>query len=160
MKLFVFLLGIAIGAVGYHYYNAPAADASTPAPATDHRSVAERVRDGAVAARDAVAQKLSDWNLTPETIDRELRETGRVVRSKTANVGQTMSDARIATVINAKYTLDRDLSARTIDVDADNGRVTLRGTAASRDLIARAIGLALETDGVTTVDSELTVSAK
>lgn len=171
MKLFVFLLGIVVGAGGYHYYHKPECDAArvapagTPAtpgtvpaaPAAD-RSFTEKARDGALAAKEAISQKLVDWNLTPAEINRELEETGRVVRKKTANAGQSLSNARVAAVIKGKYALDDELSARAITVDVDAGRVTLRGTARSSDAIARAIALALDTSDVTSVDSQLTVA--
>jgi hypothetical protein len=173
MKLFIFLLGIAAGAAGYHYYNKPASAASTPALAapeaskaapavapTDNRTFTEKARDGALAAKQAVSQKIVEWKLTPAEINQELEKTGRVVRSKTATAGQSLSNARIVAVIKGKYALEDELSARQINVDADAGKVTLRGTAHSPELIARAITLALETDGVVSVDSQLTVSPK
>lgn len=179
MKFFIFLLGIAAGAAGYHYYHKPTCTAlgpsaeptstgartsTTTTPATtyptppDTRSFSDKVRDGAAAAKEGIGQKLVDWHLTPAEIDRELEQTGRVVRTKTASVRQSLSNARVIAMIKGKYAADNDLSARTISVDADAGKVTLRGTAPSAELIARAITLALETDGVTTVDSQLTVA--
>jgi Predicted periplasmic or secreted lipoprotein len=166
MKLFVFLLGIVVGAGGYHYYHKPECDAArdtaasgtaTANPAAE-RSFTEKARNGALAAKEAISQKLVDWNLTPAEINRELEETGRVVRQKTANAGQSLSNARIAAVIKGKYALDDELSARAITVDVDAGRVTLRGSAKSSEAIARAIALALETNDVTAVDSQLTVA--
>ena len=61
------------------------------------------------------------------------------------------------TVINGKLLATSDLSAFKINVDADKGVVTLKGTVKSVDLIGRAIELALDTDGVTQVVSLLTV---
>ena len=167
MKLFIFLLGIAAGAAGYHYYHKPACVAQHPvettpgtsvAPAPDNRTFTEKVRDGASAAKDGISQKLVEWHLTPGEINAELEKTGRVVRNKTATAGQSLSNARVVAVIKGKYALEDELSARTINVDADAGKVTLRGTAKSPELIARAIALALATDGVTSVDSQLTVA--
>lgn len=171
MKLFLFLLGIAAGAAGYHYYHKPAcpalnptpaveksAEAPQPAPAADNRSFTDKVRDGAAAAKESISHKLVEWHLTPAEINQELEKTGRVVRTKAASAGQTISNARVAAVIKGKYALHDDLSARTINVDAEAGKVTLRGTAKSPELIARAIALALETEGVTSVDSQLTVA--
>jgi hypothetical protein len=168
MKLFLFLLGIAAGAAGYHYYHKPACPALTPAaapeaakpPTPDNRSLTEKARDGAQAAKEAIAGKITEWNLTPAEINQELEKTGRIVRSKTATASQSLSNARIVAVIKGKYALETDLSARQINVDAEAGKVTLRGTAPTPELIARAITLALETEGVTTVDSQLTLSPK
>jgi osmotically-inducible protein OsmY len=170
MKLFVFLLGIAAGAAGYHYYHKPTCNAlsqpvekptpdATHTPSPDHRTVAEKARDGALAAKEGISQKLVEWHLTPAEINQELEKTGRVVRNKTASAGQSISNVRLVAVIKGKYALDDDLSARAINVDADVGKVTLRGTAKSPELIAHAIALALATDGVTAVDSQLTVAA-
>ena len=165
MKFLIFLLGIAAGAAGYHYYHKPACLAQSPGVektsgslAPDNRTFAEKARDGALAAKEGISQKLVEWHLTPAEIDAELEKTGRVVRTKTAAAGQSLSNARIAAVIKGKYALEDDLSARAINVDADAGKVTLRGTAKSPELIARAIALALDTDGVTSVDSQLTVA--
>jgi osmotically-inducible protein OsmY len=176
MKLFIFLLGIAAGAAGYHYYHKPACPAlnptpavessaghahtAAPAPSPDTRSFTEKARDGALAAKEGIAQKLVEWHLTPAEINAELEKTGRVVRNKTATASQSLSNARIVAVIKGKYALDDDLSARAITVDAESGKVTLRGTTRSPELIARAIALALATDGVTSVDSQLTVTAQ
>jgi osmotically-inducible protein OsmY len=168
MKFFIFLLGIAAGAAGYHYYHKPTCTAlnhgpestrtTPPAPVADNRTFTEKARDGAAAAKDAFSQKMVEWHLTPAEINRELEQTGRVARTKTAAAGQSLSNVRVVAVIKGKYALENELSARTINVDADAGKVTLRGTTKSPELIARAIALALETDGVTSVDSHLTVA--
>jgi osmotically-inducible protein OsmY len=83
-----------------------------------------------------------------------------VVRSKAAVAGEKITDARILTVIKAKYVLDRDLSAIDINVDCKDGDVVLNGTVASADLIGRAAVLALDTNGVRNVTSRLTVAVK
>jgi hypothetical protein len=173
MKLFIFLLGIVVGAAGYHYYHLPACVAqSHPAEKTsgtvpsdtstspDNRSVTEKARDGAHAAKEGISQKLVEWHLTPAEIDEDLKKTGRVVRNKTASASQTLNNTRTIAVIRGKYALEDDLSTRTITVEVDSGKVTLRGTVKSPDLIAKAIAIALATDGVTSVDSHLTVSTQ
>ena len=169
MKLFIFLLGIAAGAAGYHYYHKPTCATLSPElekspqsapPPADNRTHSEKARDGALAAKESISNKLVEWHLTPAEINRDLEQTGRVVRKKTAAAGQSLSNTRLVAVIKGKYALEDELSARAISVDADAGKVTLRGTVKSPELIARAISLALETDGVTSVDSELTVAAQ
>ena len=87
-----------------------------------------------------------------------------MVRSKTvaagAKVGDAVDNARIVTVINAKFVGESDLSALKINVDADQGTVTLKGTVGSPELIGKAVALALDTDGVNQVISLLTVETK
>jgi len=123
--------------------------------------VADTVKDAAIDAKDAVANKMVEWKLTPADIKADLEKTGRVVREKTIAAGEksgeVISDVRIVTVINGKLLAAEDLSAFKINVDADKGVVTLKGTVKSAGLIGQAIELALDTDGVTQVVSLLTV---
>lgn len=167
--LFVFLIGAAAGAYGYYYVqqkNAEAARASEagaagksakPAP-----SLTDRVRDEAKGVSDSVASKLTEWRLTPDAIGEELERTGQVVRDKAQATGNSIANAsanaRIVTVIKTKLTLDKELSSRAIDIDCDKGEVTLNGTVSSNALVAKAVGIALETDGVTRVKSLLKVT--
>ncbi|MFA6960390.1 MAG: BON domain-containing protein [Opitutaceae bacterium] len=126
-------------------------------------SVVDKTKEVAVEAKDAVADKLVEWKLTPSDIKTDLEKTGRVVRDKTVAVGATVGgvidNARLVTVINGKLVADKDLSARKINVDADKGVVTLMGSVASFELIGRAITLSLDTEGVTQVISLLTIEA-
>jgi osmotically-inducible protein OsmY len=90
-----------------------------------------------------------------------MQKGGRVVRDKTQSAGEkvggAIDNARIVTVINGKFVADSDLSALKINVDADNGVVTLKGTVKSLDAVGKAMALALDTDGVHQVVSLLTV---
>lgn len=121
----------------------------------------DKTKEVATDVKNAVSDKIVEWKLTPSDIKADLEKGGRVVRSKTVAAGEkiaTVADnARIVTVINAKYVADSDVSALKINVDADAGMVTLKGTAKSPDAIGKAIALALDTDGVTQVVSLLTV---
>lgn len=123
--------------------------------------VADKTKEVATDVKNAVNDKLVAWKLTPSDIGRDLEKGGRIVREKTLTVGEkmgTMADnARIVTVINGKLVADSDLSAMKINVDADAGVVTLKGTAQSPAAVGKAIYLALDTDGVTQVVSLLTV---
>jgi hyperosmotically inducible periplasmic protein len=122
----------------------------------------DNTKEAAVDAKDAIADKLVEWKLTPSDIKADLEKTGRVVRDKTVaageKVGGVIDNARIVTVINGKLVADDDLSAFKINVDATDGVVTLKGTAPSVELIGRAIALALNTEGVHQVISLLTVA--
>lgn len=121
----------------------------------------DKTKEVAADTKDAIADKLVEWKLTPSDIKDDLAKSGRVVRDKTLaageKVGGALDNARIVTVINGKYVADSDLSALKINVDASEGVVTLKGTAASAELIGRAIALALHTNGVTQVVSLLTI---
>jgi len=172
---FIFLLGAAAGAFGYYYFQekqTPHAAPTHPAassPATEPTastsrtsSTGERVREEARALGDNVANKLTDWHLTPDEIGAELKHTGQIVRTKAQAAGEsiagTTANARIVTVIKTKYALDQELSTRAITVACEEGNVTLQGKIASTALIAKAVGIALDTNGVTHVKSLLTVT--
>jgi hypothetical protein len=101
--------------------------------------------------------KLAQWHLTSDDIKADLAQTGKVVRTNANVAGAKIDDARIMSVIKAKYVLDRDISAMDISVDVTNGHVVLGGRVASTAIIGRAIELALDTDGVSSVSSELAI---
>jgi hyperosmotically inducible periplasmic protein len=126
-------------------------------------TAADKTKEAAVDAKDAIAAKLVDWKLTPSDIKADLEKSGRIVRDKTVaageKVGGVIDNARLVTVINGKLVADKDLSALKINVDATDGVVTLKGTTASLELIGRAVALALNTEGVTQVVSLLTIEA-
>jgi hypothetical protein len=124
-------------------------------------TAADKTKDAAVDTKNAISDKLTEWKLTPSDLKADMEKSGRIVRDKTEAAGSKMGgavdNARIVTVINAKYVGDSDLSALKINVDADNGVVTLKGTVKSLDFVGKAIALALDTDGVHQVVSLLTV---
>ena len=178
--LLVFALGIFVGAVGLKYYykeygypptrevvvtQRPPDPAAPPVPVTPppKPTLLDKARDSAEATRGAISRKLSEWNLGGDSIKEDLAKTGQVVRTKAKQAGSSIatatSNARIVTVIKAKYTLDEELAARTINIDCADGKVTLRGNVASHDLVGKAVALALETDGVAEVTSLLTVQS-
>ena len=115
-------------------------------------------------AAGAVEAKLVAWHLTGDDIQRELTDTGKVVRRQMSDFGAAVADvagdAKITGKIKAKLTLDKELSAFGISVDTTDGRVTLSGNVANSKQIGRAIMVALETDGVREVSSTLKVKPK
>jgi osmotically-inducible protein OsmY len=73
-------------------------------------------------------------------------------------VGGKITDERILAVVKAKYILDRDLAPCDIHVSVRGGRVTLAGAVGSAELVGRAIALALDTGGVSGVESRIRVT--
>jgi osmotically-inducible protein OsmY len=167
MKAIILLLiGGILGAITVHLYNQreaqenAATTQTAEGPQPDSPSLADKARDTADHVEDAITDKLTEWHLMPDDIKNDLAKTGQVVRTKTEAVGEKIADGRIVTVIKAKYVLDRDLSAIDISVESQDGEVALGGTAASPDLIGKAIALALDTDGVRGVTSRISVAPK
>lgn len=96
------------------------------------------------------------------TIDtRKARERGAEIGEKTAEaavkVKAGVTEAALTTKIKAKMALDDSLNARAIDVSTSGSTVTVSGTVASRAQHDRAVALARETEGVTTVVDRLTI---
>jgi osmotically-inducible protein OsmY len=125
-------------------------------------TAAGKTADAAVKAKDAIADKMTEWKLSPDDIKEDFQKTGRIVRSKSAamgqRVGEVFDDARIVTAIKSKYLTDNSLSAFAVSVDAEKGVVTLTGSVKSLNLAGRAMALALDTDGVTSVVSLLRIA--
>jgi gas vesicle protein len=115
-------------------------------------------------ASDAIETKLVAWHLTGDDIQRELTDTGKVVRRQMSDFGAAVADAandaKITGKIKAKLTLDKDLSTFGIGVSTTDDRVTLSGNVTTSKHIGKAIMLALETDGVREVSSTLKVKPK
>lgn len=152
--LLLFFFGLATGAIGYHLYRE-----SNP-PERPIAEAKEEAREAARETRDAIGEKLEEWNLTPDDIRRDLSRGGEIVRSKAARAGSEFTDARILTVIKSKYVVERDLSARDIQVTVDKRHVVLSGQVPTPAHVGRAIAIALDTDGVDSVSSRLTVGSR
>ena len=89
------------------------------------------------------------------------RERGAELGEKAAVAGEKLKDAAhdasITSKIKAKMALDDSVKARAIDVSTDGSTVTVSGTVRSRAERDRAIALARETAGVTTVIDHLSL---
>jgi osmotically-inducible protein OsmY len=84
-------------------------------------------------------------------------DTKTITESIKENVGDTV----ITTKIKAEYAKDKDVSAMKIKVDTDDkGIVTLSGNAASRAEADKAVRIAQDTKGVSSVKDEIKVQIK
>lgn len=86
-----------------------------------------------------------------ERNDRDDRNT----RNDTAN----QPDAWVTAKIQAQYFVDTDVKGRDINVDTNDGVVTLRGTVDSDAQRRQALTIARNTDGVRSVNDQLTIGA-
>ena len=135
---------------------APASGAAGSARDAADRALA-KTRATASEVSDRVSEKMREWKLTPADIRADLAKTGEVARENAARARDRVSDARIVTVIKAKFVLDRELSANAIEVTSKDGNVTLSGTVGSEPLIGKAVAHALDTEGVQHVTARITV---
>lgn len=168
MRTFIngLIIGLLIGVGGYWLVS------STSSHRPHIQAVQQRVENATsntllttgqtvVQLEDMVAAKLEALDLRAETIEDELKQTGKVVRRTTRDLGASVADAAIDTQttasIKAQFAADPKLSAWNISVDTSASVVTLSGTVSSPDLIGRAMLVALQTSGVTQVISTIQV---
>lgn len=114
--------------------------------------------------KDAFSRQRAEWQLDADNLKAELEKNGRIVREKATtareSTAMTGDNAQIVTVVKSKLVADPEIFASKIQVGADQGVVSLTGSAGSADLVGRAIQLALDTEGVNRVVSSLTIDAK
>lgn len=146
----IFGLAIAVGA--YWYLGRDKADRNLV-------NARDSVANTASQVTETIREKIGD--IKTEDIRDELHRTGMIVREKTKQAGQAIADAtanaRTTAAIKSRLIAEPGISALSINVDTTDGLVTLSGTAHSEEEIAKAVRIALETDGVHKVISTLQV---
>lgn len=150
------ILGLVVGfliALGIFWYISDR-DTDSVEVARERTSSETEVPEGDVR-RDV------DRMFDTDEIRDELARTGRVVREKVREAGEFVGgvaeNAATTGTIKAKLLNDPRTSGLAIDVDSNDGVVTLSGNVDSYEEIARAMDLALNTDGVHEVISALQV---
>ena len=155
----VFVTGAVLGAGGHWYLTQPRSQELTAQAKENLRESSATVRERAANVGESLKQTFD-----AENIKEELARTGRVVREKVAKMADSVADAaanaRMTAVIKTKLVADTGLSAFNINVDTSDGVVTLSGTVSSHEEIAKAMKLAMESDGVHKVISILQVKTK
>lgn len=84
-------------------------------------------------------------------------EIGEKAATVAARVNESMEEGSLTAKIKAKMVLDDLVKARTINVTTDGATVTLTGTVHSPQERERAVALAKETEGVSSVVDRLTM---
>jgi hyperosmotically inducible protein len=150
--LFGFVLGAAVGAFAVWYFQEE--DHGRPV-----RQARGSVNGTADRIRTTVQEKVDE--IRTDDIKRELEKFGMVVRDKVTKAGEAISDAtvdaRTTATIKGKLLKEPGLSSLSISVDTTDGLVTLSGTASTHEEVARAVRIALDTEGVRKVVSTLQV---
>ena len=158
----LFLLFVVVIALVW-VFRAPIQDRLGLVVGTPAGHAGSEARGGSGAAERTARGRLADLDFSVESIARELKTTGRVVRRKVAEAGRQLEestrDARTTARLKARFALDPELKTREIDVDTQDGLVTLKGRVDSHEEVARAIRMAVEEDDVLEVTSRLQVSA-
>jgi hyperosmotically inducible periplasmic protein len=98
---------------------------------------------------------------TPTVDTARARETGAAIGEKVAvganQAEHALEDGALTAKIKSKMALDDSVKAVDINVDTSGGVVTLQGTVHSEAERTRALQLARETKGVTSVNDRLVV---
>lgn len=145
--LFGFILGLIVGACGYAWLQQPQKKTTT--------------RNASDSLAASVQQRLSEIRV--DDIRQELERTGLVVRQKAgqwrAALSEAAADAKITAAIKSKFFTEPGLSSMSINVTTTDGLVTLSGSVDSHEQVAKAMRIALETEGVRKVVSTLQVKA-
>ena len=87
-------------------------------------------------------------------------EAGQQVADKAEDVGEKIEDASITSAIKMKFANDELVSASNINVDTNDGHVTLNGTVASQAEATRAVQIGRSVDGVKSVHSNLIIPVR
>lgn len=147
-----FVLGVACGAGGFWYLQQDSG-----------KSRLEQARSGVVSQAGKVGGSIKEKfsEISAEEIKEELGRTSMVVREKARAAGQSLlgstANARTTAAIKARLIGEPGLSAFAINVDTTDGLVTLSGRVDSAEQVARAVKVAMETEGVHKVISTLQV---
>lgn len=122
--------------------------AASEAGTSIKQGTAELKADAAAAMADAKKATADAASQTGQAIDRAAEK-----------VSATASDVAITASVNAELAKDPSLSALSINVDTNAGKVLLRGTAPSAAARDRAGQIAKGVKGVAAVDNQLEVRA-
>jgi hyperosmotically inducible protein len=115
------------------------------AAAREAREARERAGDAADRAGDAA--------------ERTAERAGDAAERTADRAGAIVTDAALTTSVKTKFLADDMVKGLNIDVDTDNGVVTLNGRVASQAEANRATTIARNTDGVKSVVSNLRVGS-
>jgi osmotically-inducible protein OsmY len=110
-----------------------------------------------------VSSRITEWKLGGSEIQADLDRGVTIVRTKDTVVGAptgSTDDDVIKTMVKGKLQADSETAQASIEVEASNGEVTLKGSADQANIVGRAIALALDTQGVTKVSSDVKVSSQ
>ncbi len=132
--------------------------AKTDAAAEEAKAKAEAAaRDAKVATQDAAADVKDAAQRAGEDIRAGASDLAASASAAAADVKEAVSDTAITASVKTSLAKDPDLSALQINVDTQNGAVTLQGTAPTEAAKERAASLVREVNGTKSVTNLLKV---
>ena len=122
------------------------------AEATTGENLADRTAD---AGRSAVDKTEDFAKQTADKTEDLVKKTGDKTEDLAKKTGEAVTDAAITSAVKTKMLADSTVKGLKIDVDTNNGVVTLNGNVASKAEMDKAIMIAHDTKGVSRVVSNL-----
>lgn len=107
-----------------------------------------------------VSAKLTEWKLNAQDLEADIAAKRDIVRTKevTATPTGAMDKSTLQAAVEGRIKADSELANLKLDVNADRkGEIQLEGKALNAGQIARAMALALDTDGVVKVTSKIKI---
>jgi osmotically-inducible protein OsmY len=120
---------------------------------SDGQTVGQKVDEGIATAKSAAAE-------AKESAQRGIDQAAPVVQEKSKELAEKVGDAAITASIKAGIAKDPELSVMRINVDTNDGKVSLYGSAPNEAARQRAQSIAQNEKGVTAVDNKLAVETK
>ena len=121
------------------------------------RESKEAARDGRDAGREAKRDTKAAARDVKEDTKEASEDAERSGRDTAGTVGETVTDGWITTKVKSSFVGEDALEDSDIDVDTNDGVVTLTGTVASQAGRARAVAIAKKIEGVKDVKDELKI---
>lgn len=127
------------------------------------REVREFGRDASAAmarAGDKIEAKYQEWKLNAQDLEADLAAKRPIVRTKSVAGAATgnVDRSTLKSAVEGRIKADSELSNLKLDINAkSNGEIELEGKALNAQQIARAMGLALDTEGVQKVTSKIDI---
>ena len=111
-------------------------------------------------ARDKSAEARDSAKDTKDKAEAKTDSAQKKAGDAADRSGDAISDAAVTTAVKTKLMADSDVSGLKIDVDTNNGVVTLNGTIANAAERRKAIQIARDTNGVKSVKDNLKIGNK
>ena len=132
----------------------------------DARQAGAEIKADAQKAGETIRDKAQEITASAETkanaANEKMKDKASELKADAGNMVDkakvAVADGTITASIKAEFAKDPVLKARDINVDTEQGRVSLRGTAPSAEAKAKATQLANSVSGVVSVSNQLTVS--
>jgi osmotically-inducible protein OsmY len=144
MKKYIitFLLGLFLGASGYWTVR--------------DGPLASKIQKQAVYTKTVDALETEALKRTADEVKTQMEQGGQAMMTKPSS-GPVIADDLLNNLVKAKIAADPIASKAEIDVDTEQGEVTLKGTASSYEQVARAMQLALDCNATSMVTSKIKV---